>query len=235
MTEENEIGGLLRDGVWYLFPGASRPAAEESARVWKAAGYRVAVAIDRGARAPEGPELVIEVDYQGYYAAVRDLVRAVRGLLGRTPGLVVCGGDDINPAAVPPWEIGAQLEERWPDGFFVMQPIGDLNRNGKPFGGTGSAAVSPWVGRGWLERAYGGNGPHWCGYHHLHGDEELREVALRAGVYWDRWDLCQFHAHWTRGYRDNLRPERRRKIIERWPEDRAQYQARRAAGFPGAL
>lgn len=218
-----------------MFPGANRKAAEETARVWRGAGYLVAVAIDRGAVAPEGPELVVEVDYEGYYAAIRALVASVRGELGHTPGMVVCGADDISPDAVPPWEIAAQVEARWPDGFGVMQPVGDLNRNGRPFGGTGSAAVSPWIGRGWLERAYGGNGPHWCGYHHLHGDEELRQVALRAGVYWERNDLCQYHAHWTRGHRDNLSPERRREIIERWAADRERYRVRLSEGFPGAL
>jgi len=220
----------MKGSVWYLFPGANEAAARACAARWNERGYRVACAVDVGAGWTCG-DVTIEVDYRGYYAAVRELCALLGGA-----GLVVCGGDDILPDPVAdPAVVAVEFFQRFPDGFGVMQPVGDLNeRTGRPFGGTASAAVSPWIGRGWIERAYGGRGPHWCGYHHLHGDEELQQVATAAGVFWQRADLCQRHEHWTRpGCGDNLAPARRAEIVRRWDDDRALFLERMAAGWPG--
>lgn len=215
--------------VWYIFPSATEAAAVETVRRWQAAGYQVACAVDRGAGWGCG-DVCIEVDYRGYYAAIRELCLAVPEAL-----IVVCGGDDIFPCERGPELIATEFFGRFPDGCGVMQPTGDINRRtGRAFGGTLSAAVSPWIGWGWIERAYGGEGPHWLEYWHLYGDEELQQVASAAGRFWQRPDLAQYHAHYSRGHEDRLDGARREKIVRTLGRDKQIFLKRKADGWPGA-
>ena len=91
---------------------------------------------------------------------------------------------------------------------------------------------SPWLGRTYIERANGGRGPLWEGYRHCYADEELHDVALRDGLLWQRRDLNQHHDHWQR--RGIPRPAYLAHVQKQWRSDRALFEERKAAGFPGS-
>jgi hypothetical protein len=81
---------------------------------------------------------------------------------------------------------------KFPDGLGVMQPMGD------DFLGSRTFCGSPWLGRGWIERAYRGQGPMPAWYVHNWADNELYWVARCMGLLWEREDLTQEHAHFSR-------------------------------------
>lgn len=214
---------------FYIFPSANPAAAAICCAAWKAGGYRVAVAVDDTSDVP-GADLVLRgAPWRGYYEAIRRLCLAVDS------EIVICGGDDISPDPNhSPAEIAADFLNEYPDLYGIMQPTGDLATNGRPFAGTAHAAVSPWIGRGWIERAYEGNGPHWLGYWHLWGDQELQEVAKSQGVFVQRQDLKQYHAHWMRGHADNLPIVARERIKAQATADKSLFDLRKREGFPGS-
>jgi len=125
-----------------------------------------------------------------------------------------------------------------------MQPTGD--RWGEGQGGFADAPIdrvadSPWISREFARRMYGGTGPYWHEYRHQFVDEELQNVALKLGVFWQRPDLTQRHNHWGRP-RDGeiMAPSSRMPAFlaeansaEHWRKYKGIFEARRAAGFPG--
>ena len=130
--------------------------------------------------------------------------------------------------------------------FGIMQPTGDRwgdsAASRQVFGEDRGALLdricgSPWMGRTWCERAYGGNGPLCAEYWHLHADEELHEVATKLGVLWQRSDLIQHHDHPLRkdGASQADWPEFLKPINtpESWNRHQQLFNARKRAGFPG--
>jgi len=174
--------------VWYAIPSANPARAQSCLAKWRARGYKTAVFLDAGVGGVDA-DLVVSAEYPGYFAAVNLLAHEI----GEQADILVTGGDDIFPderhTAV---EIGREFYARFPDGFGVMQPIGD------PLPGTDRICGSPWLGRGWLTRAYGGAGPLHPNYIAFFGDEELHHVAKLHGCLWQRPDLVQHHAHYSR-------------------------------------
>ena len=109
-----------------------------------------------------------------------------------------------------------------------MQPTGD--RYGEGYIDT--AAASPWIGREFAVRAYGGHGPFRDEYHHFYADTELQQVALKLRCFWQRPDITQEHKHWSRF--GNNKPEFADDLYSLyWDRDEALYKARQAAGFSG--
>lgn len=131
--------------------------------------------------------------------------------------------------------IAAEFYARFPDGFGIMQPVGDT------MDGTDRICGSPWMGRGWIDRANLGTGPLWSGYVGFYADEELFEVsrALRNGDHScleQRADLCQFHEHWTRHGAPGAgsRPAYSEFSQSWWTRDQELFKKRKEAGFPGS-
>lgn len=144
--------------------------------------------------------------------------------------------------------------------FGVMQPTGDRwgeNPN-HPREDTRSAYIdrvagSAWLGREFCRRVNGGRGPLWSGnpqaerkidrkgYTHMFVDEELRHVAVKLGIYWERPDLTHHHAHAGRvpNYNVDMIPPHLRKWTvgeegkKHWKESEELFFARRADSFPG--
>jgi len=120
--------------------------------------------------------------------------------------------------------------------FGVMQPTGDRFSEGS----IDRICGSPWIGREFALRTYGGNGPYWPEYKHMFVDEELQEVALKLGVLWQRRDLVHLHHHYTRiegtdkGHEAPV-PEHLKKwsTLGHWKESKAIFDERKAKGFPG--
>ncbi len=209
--------------VVYALPSANEANARRCLPKWLDMGYRVITLQDRFRFTIPGVEVVTRDHYDGYYRAANHLARAVVPAYVRW---VVFGGDDMLPdpnkrASV----IAAECEAKFKGTMGVMQPIGDdLN-------GTDRICGSPWIGREFIQRAYRGLGPFPGHYFHFYGDEELLNVTSNAGVLWQRPDLNQYHDHWTR---HGDRPKFYDTIQDHWKLDQAIFNARKAAGFPGA-
>lgn len=235
--------------VWWTVPSA-RPNGG-TAQVWKDAGYKVALWRTDGAEIPAA-DLVLRGAYPGYYAACNAIIRYVLAE-DKKCNFVVCGGDDTTPDPnLSPYRIAEQCEEHFtcaPDlpgtcstcrTFGCMQPTGDdwSDSQGRMIE---RIAGSPWIGRSFAERAYGGRGPWHEEYYHMGGDEELWYVAQKLGVYWMRPDLTHYHNHWgrpkpgeTHGNTDNMPAFlRKANTSEEWTRYKSLLAARQRAGFPG--
>lgn len=232
--------------VWYCIPSARPPEeSEKILKLWRERGYSIGLWRDHFT--------VSTYAYPGYAAAVNALIRSI---INGVPDAewFVTGGDDVEPDLNHTAEEIAQqcawyflrktklehmnqliVEEEWAT-FGVMQPTGDRwgDRQG-PY--IDRVCGSPWMGREFCRRMYGGRGPLFEGYYHMGEDEELQAVATKLGVLWQRPDLIHFHRHW--GRTDNPSRNDIPKFLERAnsPEEWAAYKnlfaERQAAGFPG--
>lgn len=128
--------------------------------------------------------------------------------------------------------------------FGVMQPTGD--RWGEGQGGFANALIdrvagSPWIGREFARRMYGGAGPYWHEYRHMYVDEEIQAVATKLGVFWQRPALIHLHNHWGRPREgERMAPSERMPAFlaeanspQHWRKYKALFESRREAGFPG--
>jgi hypothetical protein len=161
--------------------------------MWRAMGYRVALWRDYGDDTVESDYLKLG-DYPGYAKAANALIGDVLALDAGC-NWIVTGGDDTDPdPKKPAFEIARECAEKFDGTFGVMQPTGDRFAGGS----IDRIAGSPWIGREFCERAYGGNGPYFEGYRHMFVDEEIMQVALKLGVFWQRPDLTHLHRHFMR-------------------------------------
>jgi len=202
--------------------------------------------------------------YPGYATVVNELAKIV---LKDDPECdwIVCAGDDTLPdpnkradeiaaecskyfryKTPPPEGLQADQQYDWRVAhktFGVMQPTGDPWEDSHPGEKRliRRVAGSPWLGRAWCERANQGKGPLWPEYTHQFVDEELQNVAIKLGVFWQREDLTHLHQHWGRpkpgelmGHSRNM-PEflKEANSEEHWNKFKALFESRKAAGFPG--
>lgn len=219
--------------VWYAIPSCNRERALRCFEAWADMGYRCAVHTDAdggewGADARHvGP-------YRGYWTESNHLAR----MIGGDAAVVVFGGDDILPDPKRRAEdIALEFVEHFKGTFGVMQPTGDPwmpDKDGVP--ASARICGSGWYGRDWIARAYGGRGPTWPDYHQFFADEEVQQVALRLGVFWQRPDLTQLHLHWSRtdgtpGV-DPRAPYQKANSDRWWQVDKALFELRRSLGWP---
>jgi hypothetical protein len=221
--------------VWVVFPSAAPlPQAKLCVQAWKQAGYHVAIACedDRGRKLPVDFHIE-QPEYPGYASSVN---RLIHHILANDVDceMVVLAGDDMFPdqhrRAV---DIQIALLERFESTLFVLQPTGD--RWALPGGATPQServAGSPWLGREWCRRAYGGQGPLWQEYVHCFADQELAEVATLHGVMWWEPSICHRHEHFLR--RGSMPPPHAAKAYAAYHADEATFRRRQAQGFPGS-
>ncbi len=241
--------------VWYCIPSIRLNGG--TIPLWRQMGYKVAVLrqgdpIDCELQIPTG-------EYRGWAPSVNLLAKWVVEH-DRSALWIVTGGDDYEPdQAKTPEQIAFECFEHFvnphPGGCFldatfgVMQPVGDrwgdTPASRKQYGENRGAYIdriagSPWFGREWVNRAYGGNGPMFAGYRHMYADEELLEVATKLGVYWPRRDLIQLHQHWGRRPGDEFAtmadcPDFLHQVNtpQHWHESQKIFVERKAAGWPG--
>ena len=212
--------------LWYAIPTCNTPLANKTLELWRKRGFLTAALVDGDTRLPDA-DFTVRVDtYEGYYRSVNTLVREIAKVEGEMPDIIVTGGDDMYPdPKADPQRVAAECYEKFPDGFFVMQPIGDTLH------GTDKICGSPWFGRKWLERAYQGRGPFWPGYFQFYGDEELKKLTERKGVLWQRGDLAQHHEHYLR---TGIKTEYQHKNeVRYWDIDKMLFASREMKGFPG--
>lgn len=238
--------------VWLCIPSA-RPSIEanRNLELWRQMGYKIALWRDHFEDAPIHDKLAVGA-YPGYAVAVNRLAKLV---LAEDPDCnwIVAAGDDTQPdlahrAQVIAVQCTAHFctqvrvqmsdfawERSLPGTFGVMQPTGD--RWADHLGVIiERIAGSPWLGREWCERAYGGQGPLWSEYTHCFADEELQLVAQKLGVFWQRPDLSQHHGNWARERGDAAdMPTFLREANSPWHWDKfgRLFRQRKADGFPG--
>lgn len=257
--------------VWVCIPSA-RPPAEVKvwAKAWIERGYKIALWRDEPPSTFPVDLVLHSSEYPGYAKVVNHLVAQVRALdsTASTAEWFVIGGDDVFPdpnhtaeeiarecrehfLEARSEELGmvtAQRREEFAT-FGVMQPTGDRwgeNPN-HPREDMRSAYIdrvagSAWLGREFCKRVNQGNGPLWPEYKHMFVDEELRHVAVKLGIYWERRDLTHLHQHAgrRRDYDVTMIPEHLKKWTtgaegqKHWNESEAIFFKRRAAGFPGS-
>ena len=210
--------------VWFAIPSASPERCRAHLPAWREMGYRIAI-LQNHERGEIPADITVWADeYPGWAASVNLLARHI---VPRSAGIIVTGGDDMLPdPTVDAGSLGEQFFERFPDGFGVMQPTGDAFMNASEYCG------SPWLGRGWIDHAYGGAGPMHDGYRHNWADHELRWVAQGLGALWQRPDLSQHHAHFSR---QGGEPPAywSRRVAAHDEADVKRFIARRWLGFPG--
>lgn len=209
--------------VWAVWPTVNIERSQNMIEYWHALGYKVAILINPPCQPQDLLDaecVVVQYEWQGFPKAGNILCRTVTG------DIVVVVGDDVFPDPIKDArEIGDEFLERFPDLFGVMQPTGDK------YAWTHKCAVSPWIGRGFIERAYDGKGPFWEGYYHYFSDQELQEYATEQGAFQQREDITQFHDHWQR--KDGVRrPSYLMEAKRRWRGDKQIFEARKAKGFP---
>ena len=140
--------------------------------------------------------------------------------------------------------------------FGVMQPTGDRFAYSKHQGSApiDRVAGSPWMGREWCLRINQGRGPMWSGvpgsddplmqgYTHMFSDEELQNVAIKYGVFWQRPDLIHLHHHFQRESpaidSKAIAAPTPPHLIEanspaHWEKYKKIFEDRKRAGFPGS-
>jgi hypothetical protein len=249
--------------VYYAIPSA-RPAEEANPvlKSWRERGYRVVIQrdVEKDRRSMFEVDDAIYRPYAGYAEAVNHLCQYI---IADDPQAewIVTGGDDILPDPNhSAEEIARECCAHFADAknrgsgysalqwdawatFGVMQPTGDRWEVNGPGTGAGidRVAGSPWIGREFARRMYGGRGPLCEEYWHCGEDEELMQVAMMMGVFWQRPDLIHHHAHWGRpkpGQRMAINPtvpaflERANSPAE-WAKFKAIFAERRANNWPG--
>lgn len=223
--------------AWVCFPSA-REEKDSTLHFWREQGYASAVFRDAGTGGVECTLLRIG-QYTGYAATQNTLVKQV---LDMDPEcrFVVCAADDVQPDLN--WradELADKLEAEY--GLFcVVQPTADRwgDRDGAYID---RVAGSPWIGREFARRVYGGNGPYWPEYSHMFVDAEIQDVAKLLGVFWQRRELIHYHAHWGRPQPGEIMGHRSRMPAfleganspEHWAKFKALYEDRKRRGFPG--
>jgi hypothetical protein len=239
--------------VWVCLPSA-RPVDEVDARMdkWRHMGYSIAMVRDEDRPYPRTHFGLTSKcqwgKYPGYAVAMNALTHVVLDI-DRKCDWVVIAADDIDPDLARHADDIAGQCSRYFGGemgtthstFGVMQPTGD--RWGDGMGAyVDRVAGSPWIGREFARRVYGGEGPYWPEYTHMGVDEELQHVALKYGVFWQRPDLIHFHDHWGRARAGEKLGQRSRMPAflehanspEEWRRYKGIFQRRQAAGFPGS-
>lgn len=241
--------------VYFSVPSARPPAeAIPILREWVERGYHVVIQRDTPISDTDFDAFgdadcdVIERPYKGYAEAVNHLARLI---ITDDPEAewIVIGGDDTLP---DPNRSAEEIAEecsahfgrdysRAYDTFGVMQPTGDdwFDSQGRIIE---RVAGSPWLGRQFCRRMYGGRGPLWPGFFHMFEDEHLQCVAQKLGVFWQRPDLTHKHMHWCRprpGEKMGIQTRmpdflKRANSQEQWKASKAEFERLKAGGFAEA-
>ena len=239
--------------IWLAIPSKRLPEeAEKCLKEWRERGYKIALWRD--------DDLPIMLDkrfcamkYPGYASALNQMCGVILYEDPQAEWIVAAGDDTLPDPNHSAEEIALECRYHFEDlnggnardeTFGVMQPTGDRWHEG--VGGFTNAPIdrvagSPWIGREFARRMYGGAGPYWHEYTHCFVDEELQQVAEKLGVFWQRRDLIHKHMNWARGATDKevVNVDRMPAFLaeanspEHWRKFKRIFTERKAAGFPG--
>ncbi len=249
--------------VWFCIPSARSPEeAEPVLRQWRERGYKIALWTDSYAPGLTPHYRIREIahvemqdrpeNYPGYAVAVNTLVGYVIKHYEDAEWLICTGDDTLPDPNKSAEEIARECNHHfslayalrsgqphdivrdWPDRTFgVMQPTGDRFADGS----IDRICGSPWMGREFCKRMYGGKGPLWPEYTRFFMDEELQCVSQKLGVLWQRPDLTHFHQWYGRegnGTKATDIPPHLKNQQARWEPEKKIFNDRKAASFPGS-
>jgi hypothetical protein len=249
--------------TWYAIPSKRPPEQVEPVlAAWRERGYKTALMIDEGGSAGSADYFNSVMPYLGYAESVNWLVRDILRM-DSACDWIVTGGDDVYPdpnqharsiaTQCKAYFHGLNRERGVPlsvgceaiDTFGVMQPTGDRwgddalsrARYGKDRGAyIDRVCGSPWMGREFCQRIYGGKGPLWPEFTHMYVDEHLQCVAEKLGILWQRPDLTQRHEHWGRQGDATKMPEflKHANSSEEWAKSQAIFERLKSGGFAEA-
>lgn len=214
--------------VWLAIPSAREPAQiADVLAEWRARGYRIALWRDTWPGDLRA-DLILSGAYPGYHSAVNRLCASILSRERQTQWIVT-GGDDMFPDPhKTAEEIADECTAHFGGTFGIMQPTGDGWSHPERICG------SPFMGREWCCRMYGGRGPFFEGYPHMWGDEEMHDIALARGVLWNRPDLAHFHRHFQRVPTAAEKPAWMQRNDACYAQYEPLFRQRKAAGYPGS-
>ncbi len=215
---------MAKPEVWFVLPTASEANCAKTLPAWRERGYRIAALQDRTRFACDADVVVHAESYPGWPGTVNRLFREV---VPASCPVIVSGGDDMYPEPrLRAHEVAEQFMDHFGGTFGVMQPHGDA------FEETDQFCGSPWLGREWMERMYGGTGGMCAAYTHHFADDELYWGGRCFDALWSRDDLTQYHDHFRR--RGEPAPEYwNRSVQASHARDTMMFLARSRHGFPG--
>ena len=211
--------------VLVAWPTVDVAEANVTAGIWKGRGYDTAILTEQPTEPQQHIDHTICVPtWKGFPNAANELCQAFSSQYD----IIVIGGNDLYPdRAHLACEIEAEFKDYFGGTFGLMHPTGDR------YGLIDDAAICPWIGSEYIAKMYGGKGPYCEEYYHYFCDGELQDAATLNGTFWQREDLSQFHAHWSR--HGATRPQHLQVAKDHHPEDQRTYHARKANNFPGAI
>ena len=210
--------------VLVAWPTVDVKEANITAARWKNQGYDTALFIEHSIEQPSNIDHYIIGDWKGFPSAANKLCQAYVDLYD----IIIISGNDLYPdTKLTAQEIGNQFMDHFHGTNGIMHPVGDK------YGLIMEAAVCPWIGADYIKSVYGGRGPYYEGYYHYFCDGELQDVATLNNTFWQRDDLIQYHAHWSRMH--EKRPAHLMPALTNHADDQATYHARKEAGFPGVF
>ncbi len=245
------------NAVWVCIPSA-RPVPEvrEWMKAWRKQGYKIALyrntVDDLVGMDPElHADWCLCGEYPGYAQASNQLAAEILRMNPACEWLVF-GGDDVTcDMSHTADEIAAQCSDHFRDDsirtiglqgetFGVMQPTGDRwgdDAAARAMWPDAPAMIdricgSPWIGREFARRVNGGKGPLWPEYFHNWADEELQNVAIKLGCFWQRRDLIHYHNHSLRMQGGKWLPHQQGFNAD-YMKMEPLFRKRQAAGFPG--
>ena len=215
-----------------VFPSAKPEKADACVDLWKAAGYKSLVYLDRPDMrcAADVVSYGVGAPFPGYYRVINGLVWDA---FAHGADLVTCIGDDMLPPEQGAEWVARDYFKRFPKGLGVYQGCGDLqgvDGNGVP--AAARICGSPTFGVEWANRAYKGTGPFADIYASFYGDEDLYNVAKNLGLLAMEYSVRIHHAHWSWGHAKREAYHDRAAL--NWERDQAIFKTRQAAGFPGS-
>jgi len=210
--------------IVYAIPSANPGRAEKTLARWGAMGYDTAVVLDPGMPSIAVSHCRWQDPYPGYFPCMNVLSWELRDQYD----IIVFGGDDMYPDQTKmAQEIGQEFVEHFGGTLGVMQPIGDT---GIP--GVDTICGSPWVGKEYLLRSYQGKGPWHHGYRAYYGDQEMKDVAEKLGLLWQRKDIAQYHHHFSRAGGPPKERYQQHNENNHWNPDQMRFFARKREGYP---
>lgn len=219
---------------WLILPSANPSKAIDTLPSWKKQGWAIAVLLDHGTIDIEPYFICDKVmyanPYRGYPAAIQQLIEG----LPDVQCFLAAGDDMFAPDNIMAGELADLFFERFPDGCGVLQCTGDPWAP-DAYGTPAAARIcgSPMFGREYARRANQGRGVFWPEYWHFFADEEMKNVTERQGILMQAPRFQIYHDHWHRDKR-RRRPGHMAVARDSWAKDKATFETRKAAGFPGS-
>lgn len=206
--------------VWCLMASNDPEACRGVLGLWRQQGYKTAV-LQVGSPAEVGADLTVRTAADA--GMVANLNYLAERVIPQSADLAVFATDHTGPDTVfTASELADQFFERFPNGFGVMQPSAELSDR--------FTAPTPFIGRAWINGAYGGYGALHTGYRRWFG-AELCWAARALHAFWERADLTH---HMVTGRNAQTSATRRDHTAEsEFLADRMFFEQRVRDGFAG--